>query len=311
MGLEPLQDTLPSSGVVLLWSPGNQKSVAIKKLLETLAGGGYVGVKTIDVFLHCDISTDIPQCILDSPDAGSVNLCNIPVLLRPPHKPLLGAELDTVEDIEGLRMLIDAQVEGEDAVRSMIQKAYGMTAAGGNKTGGQSVGCCGGGDRDYAQISSMLGYSEKDLEESGNLGLGCGNPRTFANLKPGEVVLDLGAGGGFDCFLAAKEVGAEGQVIGVDMTPEMVHKARAAKREHDVKNVDFRLGEIENLPCANGQVDCIISNCVVNLSTNKKRVFSEAYRVLKPGGRVAITDIIRRRPEELPEKLRTNEAYAC
>ena len=157
-----------------------------------------------------------------------------------------------------------------------------------------------------------VGYSAEELQaipEEARMGLGCGNPTALASLKEGEVVLDLGAGGGIDCFLAAVAVGETGRVIGVDMTPEMLHRARENARNGGYDNVEFRLGEIENLPLADSTVDAVISNCVVNLSPDKARVFKEAYRVLKPGGRVMVSDIVLTR--ELPEDIRNSlAAYA-
>ncbi len=148
----------------------------------------------------------------------------------------------------------------------------------------------------------------KVIPDDANLALSCGNPIALASLKEGEVVLDLGSGAGFDCFLAASIVGPNGRVIGVDLTPEMIEKARNIAKKNGVKNVEFRLGEIENLPLADNSVDVVISNCVINLSADKPRVFQEIYRVLKPDGRIAISDIALKK--ELPEKIRESiEAY--
>jgi arsenite methyltransferase len=162
---------------------------------------------------------------------------------------------------------------------------------------------------DTDELSAAMGYSLDDLTDipdGANMGLGCGNPTAIAALKPGETVLDLGSGGGFDSFLAVRKVGETGTVIGVDMTPEMVDKARHNAAKSGFKNVDFRLGEIENLPVADNSVDVLISNCVVNLSPNKARVFKEAFRVLRPGGRLSFSDIVA--IKGLPDDIRNDAA---
>ncbi len=225
------------------------------------------------------------------------------------------------------------QTRDKEEIRKAVRESYGKIAKAGSNISGISptISCCGGPDTSTGtaptasccgggpevtpeSLSALMGYSKQDLTsvpEGANMGLGCGNPVALASLKTGETVVDLGSGGGFDCFLAAKQVGVTGKVIGVDMTPDMLSKARENAEKIQAKNVEFRLGEIEHLPVADNSADIIMSNCVINLSPDKQKVYRDTFRILKPGGRLAISDIVAFAP--LPEEIQQNLALvsAC
>eukprot|EP00563_Minutocellus_polymorphus_P011115 CAMPEP_0181061616 /NCGR_PEP_ID=MMETSP1070-20121207/22624_1 /TAXON_ID=265543 /ORGANISM="Minutocellus polymorphus, Strain NH13" /LENGTH=418 /DNA_ID=CAMNT_0023141599 /DNA_START=86 /DNA_END=1342 /DNA_ORIENTATION=+ len=195
----------------------------------------------------------------------------------------------------------DAAPSNPNDVRRLVQQSYAATV------NNESGGCC------VSVDPAAVGYTPEQILKAGkdaNLGLGCGNPMSFANVAKGETVLDLGSGAGVDCFLAADEVKKEGLVIGVDMTPDMIHKARSNAATRKTKNVEFRLGEIEYLPVADNTVDCVVSNCVINLSPDKPQVFREIHRILKKGGRIAVSDVVIRPQKIIPDHLKTAEALA-
>lgn len=210
------------------------------------------------------------------------------------------------------------ETKNAEQIRETVRKRYAEVACGQHpqpNACGEKGGCCEQSkSKVWSEIATDLGYTNEDIRQApqgSNMGLGCGNPLTLASLQQGETVLDLGSGGGFDCFLAARAVGENGRVIGVDMTPEMVSKARAAADREKIENVEFRLGEIEHLPVADQSIDVIISNCVINLSPQKQQVFDEAFRVLKNGGRLTVSDIVATSP--LPAETKKDLALisAC
>ena len=200
-------------------------------------------------------------------------------------------------------------MENETEIKKSVRESYGRIALNEGSCCGTGQSQCGDGSQVQEIDSKAIGYSDTQINsvpEGANLGLGCGNPTSISSIKNGETVLDLGSGAGFDCFLASEKTGKNGRVIGVDMTPEMIDAARKNRLKGKYENVEFRLGEIENLPVQNDNVDLIISNCVINLSPDKQRVFQEAFRVLKPGGRIMVSDIVLQ--GDLPDEVRNSAA---
>ena len=214
--------------------------------------------------------------------------------------------------------------DAEDKIKNDVRQTYAKIAYSdranenvqessccSNSNSSLESSCCGTSGNSN-EISKQLGYSEDELDrvpEGSNLGLGCGNPQTIASIKKGETVLDLGSGAGFDAFLAVDKVGDTGKVIGVDMTPEMINKANENAKKRNFTNVEFKLGEIEDIPLENNTVDVVISNCVVNLSPNKSKVYDEAFRVLKNGGRLAISDIVSK--QQMTDEMKQDSGAYC
>jgi len=296
---QALQSASPGELVCFLFYAGWSKSGFAVEDLEKLSTTW--GVKCVSV----DVGIDSAEELALEKGVGA----QLPVVrvYAPPAADHL-AELvgpactaaAVAQSLQSAKEKAASQATGD--VRDIVRGAYAQTAVGGAGVLPLDVG-------DIQKRRKLLGYEEGDVNESADLGLGCGNPLTTANLQPGEVVLDLGSGAGMDCFIAAKQVGPKGHVLGVDMTPEMLIKARATAANDKVSNVTFRLGEIEHLPVGDGVVDCLISNCVINLSPDKPQVYREMNRVLVPGGRVSISDVLR--VGDIPQELQTAQSYSC